>query len=153
MKQKGPAVRLESPASRRGEEVNRRFRPQVTAQIADPTAEIGRTGRLPRQPAARPQRSEGATTPRHPRGVDRLEPRPAGVDHQAMTTPNFRPPGQLTTALGALLALAGTVACLYLWVDTPATAVLCAICGWGFGGVIWALATVAGQIRNGQRRS
>lgn len=67
--------------------------------------------------------------------------------------PSIRPPGYYTSGLGALLALAGTIAALYLWADTPATSALCAISGWGFGGVLWALSTVAVQIRDGQRQS
>lgn len=68
------------------------------------------------------------------------------------TPPSVRPPGYYTTFLGGLLALAGSVACLWLWEDLPSMGVLCAICGWGFAGMLWALGGIAGQIRVLERR-
>jgi hypothetical protein len=67
--------------------------------------------------------------------------------------PSIRPPGYYTSFLGGLLAIAGSVACLYLWVDSTPTAVLCALTGWGFGGILWALGGIAVQIRDVQRKS
>ena len=66
--------------------------------------------------------------------------------------PSIRPPGYYTSGLGVLLAIAGTIAALYLWQETPGTGVLSAIAGWGFAGVLWALSAVAAQIRDGQRK-
>lgn len=69
------------------------------------------------------------------------------------TPPSHRPPGYYTSLLGGLLALAGTIACLYLSVDNPTGAALVAISGWGFAGILWALGGIATQIRDGQRKT
>lgn len=66
--------------------------------------------------------------------------------------PSVRPPGYYTSFLGGLLAIAGSVVCLYLWGDSPAAAAMCAVSGWGFAGILWALGGIATQIRDAQRK-
>lgn len=68
------------------------------------------------------------------------------------TPPSIHPPGHYTSLLGGLLALAGTVVCVYLWADSPPAAAMCAVSGWGFAGTLWALGGIAGQLRALERR-
>lgn len=65
--------------------------------------------------------------------------------------PSHRPPGYYTSFLGGLLALAASIACLYVWADNPPGAVLVAVTGWGFAGTLWALGGIAAQIRDARR--
>lgn len=67
------------------------------------------------------------------------------------TPPSHRPPGYYTGFLGGLLALASSIACLYLWADQPSMGILIAVSGWGFAGIPWALGGIATQVRDARR--